>query len=386
MPRYDSSSPSGASGSGKPGGLGPGSSGASGPSVPSPGPAIVSSGPPRSRSFTAGYTPGERRESSGTSLWMISISVTRSYAPTSQARITWSPTRSREFGLAPGLVSKEAPPFNRRRELCADHAQHDRSSRAVPARAGRSPLRGEDALQRVAEAGAGGERRGAQRSVRGAPRRDQAARHEPRAGVRADRREPEGRAVPRHRRDQAGARRVHQGREALARGLRPVPDRRRGTRGALRDRGVYRAHHDGAGDGRGRRRRAPAREPQAGESSPREARKGRDAPLARARHRVERLRSGKVDEARPSPAAGLRRRRCEPPDHAAADGSAAITSSVSATQPNFIAKLRRVAACRSGAKLETASATIVVAYPWWNASRAVSSTQIWVTVPVTTSD
>src|SRR3954470_13224580 len=53
MPRYDpwSSSPSGASGSGKPGGRGPGSSGASGPSVPSPGSAMVSSGPPRSRSL-----------------------------------------------------------------------------------------------------------------------------------------------------------------------------------------------------------------------------------------------------------------------------------------------------------------------------------------------
>jgi hypothetical protein len=41
--------------------------------------------------------------------------------------------------------------------------------------------------------------------------------------------------------------------------------------------------------------------------------------------------------------------------------SAAITASASATQPNFIAKLRRLAACRSGAKLETASATTVVA-------------------------
>ena len=42
-------------------------------------------------------------------------------------------------------------------------------------------------------------------------------------------------------------------------------------------------------------------------------------------------------------------------------GSAEITSSASETQPNFIARLRSVAACRSGAKLETASATTVVA-------------------------
>ena len=66
-------------------------------------------------------------------------------------------------------------------------------------------------------------------------------------------------------------------------GLRPLPDRRRRARRALRDRRLHRPDHDGAGDGRERGRRAAPGEPQAGEGRAREARKGGHAPFTRAR-------------------------------------------------------------------------------------------------------
>ena len=63
----------------------------------------------------------------------------------------------------------------------------------------------------------------------------------------------------------------------VARRARLVPDRRRRTHRALRDRRLRRSRDDGRGDGRDRGRRAADREPRAGEGGAREAADDRQA-------------------------------------------------------------------------------------------------------------